>query len=60
MSIDEVMALWKCHHVTVLRLMKRGTLHYTEVGGELRFDRNEVMHLKNKRIARYPHLTVRK
>jgi hypothetical protein len=40
--------------------MMRGILRYTEVDGVLRFDRREVMHLKNKRIARYPHLTVSK
>ena len=26
LTIDEVTAIWKCHRVTVLRLMKRGAL----------------------------------
>jgi len=38
--------------------MKRGTLKPVDWVDDLpRFDRDEVLHLKNKRIARYRHLT---
>ena len=59
LTIDEVTALWRCHRVTVVRLMARGVLHPVDWTGHLpRFDRIEVMRLKNRRIAVYPHLTV--
>lgn len=58
LTIDDVIALWHCHRVTVLRLMKRGLLHPIQVGGEPCFQRAEVMKLKNRRIAIHPHLTV--
>jgi hypothetical protein len=57
-TIDEVTKLWRCHRITVLRLTKRGQLHPVEVDDELYFDRTEVMKLKNRKIAVYPHLTV--
>jgi len=58
LTIDEVTALWRCHRITVLRLMKRGVLDWTEVDGEWFFDEAEVLALKSSRIAVYPHLTV--
>jgi len=56
-TVDEVTRLWRCHRVTVLRLMRRGTLHYVEVDGEPLFDEAEVLRLKNANIAAFPHLT---
>jgi hypothetical protein len=58
LTIDEVTAIWKCHRVTVLRLMKRGALVPVDWVDDLpRFDRTQVLKLKNKLIAVYPHLT---
>ena len=45
MGLDEVMALWGCHRVTVLRRLERGELHPIDKGGDLRFDRAEVERL---------------
>jgi hypothetical protein len=58
LTVDEVLNLWRCHRVTILRLMKRGTLHWVEVDGQLRFDEAEVLRLKNPRIGIFPHLTL--
>jgi hypothetical protein len=58
LTVDEVTQLWRCHRVTVLRLMRRGTLGYVEVDGEPRFDEVEVRKLNHPGIARYPHLTI--
>ena len=58
LTVDEVTELWQCHRVTLLRLIQRGQLHPVEVDGEIRFDRAEVMRLKNRKIAVHPHLTV--
>jgi excisionase family DNA binding protein len=59
-TIDEVTELWRCHRITVLRLIKRGQLHPVEVDGDLRFDCDEVLRLKNRKIAVYPHFTVKR
>jgi hypothetical protein len=58
LTVDQVLNLWRCHRVTVLRLMKRGALHWVEVDGQPRFEEAEVLRLKNPRIAIFPHLTV--
>jgi excisionase family DNA binding protein len=58
LTVEEVTQLWRCHRVTVLRLMRRGTLRYVEVDGEPRFDEAEVRKLNHPGIARYPHLTI--
>lgn len=59
MTIDDVTELWRCHRVTVLRLIERGQLHPIELDDEtMRFDRAEVLSLANCRIARYPHLSI--
>jgi helix-turn-helix protein len=58
LTVEEVIQLWRCHRVTVLRLMRRGTLRYVEVEGEPRFDEAEVRELNHPAIARYPHLTI--
>jgi excisionase family DNA binding protein len=61
LTVDEVTELWHCHRLTVLRLMKRERLHVVKVvDGEPRFDRDEVLRLKNRKIALYPHFTVLK
>ena len=57
MTVDEVTELFRCHRITVLRLIKRGQLHPVEIDGDLRFDRAEVLRLKNRKIAVYPHFT---
>jgi len=58
-SVEDVTSFWQCHRVTVLRLMRRGTLVPIDwKDGEPRFDRSQVVRLKNRRIAIYPHLTV--
>jgi len=58
LTVDEVINLWHCHRVTVLRLMTRGTLHWVEVDGEPLFDEVHVMGLKHPRIGKFPHLTI--
>jgi hypothetical protein len=58
LTVEEVIQLWRCHRVTVLRLMRRGTLRYVEVDGEPRFDEAEVRMLNHPGIGRYPHLTI--
>jgi len=58
LTVDEVRTLWRCHRVTILRLMKRGTLHWVEVDGQPLFDEAEVLQLKNPRIGIFPHLTI--
>ena len=45
MTIDEVIALWGCHRVTVLKRMEAGLLHPINRGEELVFDRAEVERL---------------
>jgi hypothetical protein len=59
-SIDDVLTLWGCRYVTVLRLMKRGLLHQINFEEEICFDREEVNRLTNRRITVYPHLTSSK
>jgi hypothetical protein len=49
MTLDEVLALWKCRRVTVLRRMKAGELHAIERDGQMRFDRTEI-----ERLVRAP------
>jgi hypothetical protein len=58
LTVDEVRKLWRCHRVTILRLMRRGTLPWVEVDGEPVFDEAEVLRLKNPRIGIFPHLTI--
>jgi len=58
LSVDEVTRIWRCHRITVLRLMRRGTLHPFEVDGELFFDEAEVLAIKSSNIAIFPHLVV--
>lgn len=58
-TISEVAELWRCHWTMVLRLIRRGQLHPVAVDGD-RFDRAEVLPLKNRKIAIYPHFTVSK
>ena len=60
MHVDEVLVLWACHRITVLRLIKRGQLHPIEVDDEMFFERSEVVGLANRKIAAFPHLTVAK
>ena len=57
-SVDELLALWGCHRITVLRLIKRGQLHPIGPPDEMYFDRAEVDGIRNRRIAVYPHLTL--
>jgi|HubBroStandDraft_1064217.scaffolds.fasta_scaffold264876_1 hypothetical protein len=59
-SIDDVLTLWGCRYVTVLRLMKRGLLHRINFEEEICFDRAELNRLTNRRIAVHPHLTSSK
>ena len=58
MSLKEVLALWRCHRVTVLRLIKRGLLHPIHEIEPMYFERSEVLKVGNRRIAVYPHLTI--
>jgi hypothetical protein len=58
LTVDEVLELWRCHRVTILRLMERGILHWVEVDGEPLFDKVEVQRLKHPRIGKFPHLTL--
>ena len=45
LSIGEVIETWHCYRATVLRMIREGKLHPINVGGELRFDRLEVITL---------------
>lgn len=58
MTVDEVTDLLSCHRITVLRLIRRGTLHTVMIARAIRFERAEVAALNNRRIAVYPHLTL--
>jgi hypothetical protein len=58
LSVEQVTRIWHCNRVTVLRLMRQGTLDWIEEDGEPLFDETEVLELKNPRIAIFPHLTI--
>src|ERR1700720_3617508 len=58
LTADEVTKLWRCHRITLLRLIRGRQLHPVEVDGDLRFDQSEVLRLNNQRISVYPHFTV--
>jgi len=58
MTLNDVLALWHCHRITVLRLIKRGLLHPIGDIDPIYFERSEVMKVGNRRIASYPHLTI--
>jgi len=58
LSVYELTKLWRCHRVTVLRLMRRGVLHWIEVNGEPFFDPDEVQRLNHPRIGQFPHLVA--
>lgn len=58
LSVEEVTRIWHCRRVTVLRLMRQGTLDWIEEDGEPLFDETQVLKLKNPRIAIFPHLTL--
>ena len=42
LSIEQVTTALGCRCRTVLRMMRRGDLHYVTVGGELYFDPKEI------------------
>ena len=46
MTISEVIETWHCYRSTVLRFVREGLLHPTQVNGDLRFDRLEVLSLE--------------
>ena len=58
MTVDEVTDLLRCHRITVLRLIRRGVLHTMTIPRAIRFEREEVAALNNRKIAVFPHLTV--
>ena len=58
LTVDEVTKIWRCRRITVLRLMRSGSLHWIEEEGEPLFDEAEVLALKNPKIAVFPHLTI--
>jgi hypothetical protein len=58
LTVDEVTKIWRCRRITVLRLMRSGSLHWIEEEREPLFDEGEVLALKNPKIAVFPHLTM--
>lgn len=60
MTLNEVLILWQCHRITILRLIRRGRLHPIGALDAMYFERAEVMKIGNRRIAVYPHLTLAK
>jgi hypothetical protein len=52
LTVEEVMELWQCRRITILRLMKNRVLPWFEdEDGEPLFDQAEVLKIRNPRTA---------
>jgi hypothetical protein len=58
LTVEEVIELWRCRRITILRLMRNHALRWVEgEDGEPLFDRAQILKIKNPRTAG-PHLRL--
>ena len=57
-KFEEVVRMWNCRGVTLLRLARRGILHPFEVNGEYFFDEAELTRVRSSKTGGQGHLRL--